>query len=120
MAAAITSLGLGSDNVLSKDKIEKLKAASKAGKVDPYNAKIELNTARQTAHRLLSTYMNSFKSSASTLSFDTTFDDTTVTVSGSSKVKVSSGSSAKSFTLETTQLAKKECRYQDRRHLIES
>jgi flagellar hook-associated protein 2 len=52
--------------------------------------------------------MTSFQSSASDLGTDTLFDDTTVTVSGSSKVKVSSGSSAKSFTLETTQLAKKD------------
>jgi flagellar hook-associated protein 2 len=73
MAGTISSLGLGSDGVLSQDKIDALKAASKAGKVDPYNAKIKLNNSRQESYKLLSNYMTSFQSSASDLGTDTLF-----------------------------------------------
>ena len=103
-----SSMGIGSGGVLSADKIDKLKAVEKSARIDPFEKKIKLNNSRQESYKLVSTYMNTFKANASSLSYDTLFDNTTIDISGSAKVKASSGASVESFTLETTKLAKKD------------
>ena len=107
MAGSISSLGIGS-GVLTADVIDKLKEADEAKFVKPYDAKIELNTQKQESYGLVTTYMNTLKASASSLSYDTLFENKTVDITGDAKVEVSSGASVESFTLETVKLAKKE------------
>lgn len=107
MASAISSLGIGS-GVLTSDVIDQLKTADKAKFVTPLESKLTLNSQKQDAYKLVSTYMNTLKADISSLSYDTLFDNKTVDVSGAAKVSVSSGANVESFTLDTTQLAQKE------------
>lgn len=107
MASSISSLGIGS-GVLTADVIDQLKAADKAKFVTPLEDKLTLNSQKQDAYKLLSTYMNTLKSDISSLSYDTLFDNKNVDVTGDAKVSVSSGASVESFTLDTTQLAQKQ------------
>lgn len=107
MAGNISSLGIGS-GVLTSDVIDQLKAADTSKFVKPIETKLELNSKEQEAYGLVTTYMNTLKSSVSSLSYDTLFDNKTVNVSGNAEVAISSGANVESFTLETTTLAKKE------------
>jgi len=105
--ADISSLGIGS-GVLTADVIDQLKAADEARIVDPIDRKLELNAQKQESYDLLSSLMTTFKSSVSTLSYDTLFDNKTVDVNGAAEVTVDPGATVDSFTLETTTLAKKD------------
>ncbi len=104
MAGTINSLGIGS-GVLTADVIDQLKENDASRVVKPLETKLELNTQKQEAASLLSTLMESFKSSASALSYGTIFDSKTVDVTGDAEVKLDSGTLAASFTLETIELA---------------
>ena len=106
MAGTINSLGIGS-GVLTSDVIDKLKANDETRLVKPIEAKLTLNKQKQEAADLLSSLMDSFKSSASSLSSSTLFSNKTVDVSGDAEVKVESGALIDSFTLETVELAQK-------------
>jgi flagellar hook-associated protein 2 len=106
MAGEITSLGIGS-GVLTADVIDQLKAADESSIIKPVEDKITLNTQQQDAEKILSTLMNTFKASASSLSYDTLFDQKTIDISGSAEVTIDAGATIDSFTLETTTLAKK-------------
>ena len=107
MASNISSLGIGS-GILTSNVIDQLKAADTAKIIKPVDDKLTLNTQQQKAEGLLSTLMNTLKASASSLSYDTLFDTKTVNVSGNAGVTVDAGANVKSFTLETTTLAKKD------------
>ena len=107
MAGNISSLGIGS-GVLTADVIDKLKSADASRIITPIDNKISFNAKQQEAATLLSSLMNSFKSSASALSYDTLFDAKTVDISGQAEVTVDAGANVESFTLETTTLAKKD------------
>jgi len=104
MAATINSLGIGS-GVLTSDVIDQLKANDETRVVKPLEAKLTLNEQKQEAADLLSSLMDSFKSSVSALSSSTLFSNKTVDVSGDAEVKVESGALIESFTLETIELA---------------
>ena len=104
MAGTINSLGIGS-GVLTSDVIDKLKANDETIMVKPLEAKIALTEQKQESATLLTSLMKSFKSSASTLSSSTLFDNKTVDVSGDAKVTVETGAIIDSFTLETIELA---------------
>jgi len=106
MAGTINSLGIGS-GVLTSDVIDKLKANDESRIVKPLEAKLTLNQQKQEAAELLSSLMDSFKSSASALSSSTLFSNKTVDVSGDAEVKVESGALIDSFILETVELAQK-------------
>ncbi len=103
----ISSLGIGS-GVLTADVIDQLKEADTQRIVKPIERKITLNNQKQDAEELLSSFMSTFKASASALSYDTIFDNKTVDVDGNSEVTIDSGANVESFTLETTTLAKKD------------
>jgi flagellar hook-associated protein 2 len=105
--ASISSLGIGS-GVLTSDVIEQLRAADEERVIKPIEKKIELNSQKQEAYGLVTTYMNTLKANVSSLSYSTIFDNKSVNVSGDAKVDVSSGAEIESFTLETTTLAKQE------------
>ena len=104
MAGTINSLGIGS-GVLTSDVIDQLKANDESRIVKPMEAKLTLNQQKQEAAELLSSLMDSFKSSASALNSSTLFSNKTVDVSGDADVKVESGALIESFTLETVELA---------------
>jgi flagellar hook-associated protein 2 len=105
--AGISSLGVGS-GVLTADVIDQLKEADKSTILTPIEDKMTLNNQKQEAYTLLSSLMTTLKSSASALSYDTIFDNKTVSVSGNSDVTIDSGANVESFTLETVTLAKKD------------
>ena len=105
--ADISSLGIGS-GVLTADVIDQLKEADKSRMVKPIENKLELVKQKQESYNLLSSFMNTFKASVSSLSYDTLFDNKTVDVEGEAKVSVDSGANVDSFTLQTITLAKKD------------
>ena len=105
--ADISSLGIGS-GVLTADVIDQLKAADEARIIDPIDRKIDLNQQKQESYDLLSSLMTTFKSSVSSLSYDTLFDNKTVDVNGAAEVSIEPGANVESFTLETDVLAKKD------------
>lgn len=105
--AGISSLGVGS-GVLTADVIDQLKEADEARIVKPLENKYTLSNQKKEAYDMLSSLMTTFKSSASALSYDTIFDTKSVDISGDAEVSISSGATVESFTLETTQLAKKD------------
>jgi len=107
MAGNISSLGIGS-GVLTSDVIDQLKAADEARIIKPIDNKITVNDQKQKSYDLLSSLMTTFKSSTSSLSFDTLFDSKTVDVSGDAQVSLDAGANVDSFTLETITLAKKD------------
>lgn len=107
MSGAISSLGIGS-GVLTSDIIDQLKAADESRIIKPIENKITTNNQEQDAQELLTSLMKTFKASASALSYDTIFDEVTVSSSGAAKVEVSTGANVESFSLETVTLAKKE------------
>ncbi|MDY0234043.1 MAG: flagellar filament capping protein FliD [Sulfurimonas sp.] len=107
MGSSISSLGIGS-GVLTADVIDQLKEADASRIVKPLESKITKNNQQQDAYRLLDSLMKSFKASASSLSYDTIFDNKTISSSGKAEVKVDAGANIESFTLETIELAKKD------------
>lgn len=105
--ADISSLGIGS-GVLTADVIDQLKEADNSRMVKPIENKLELVKQKQESYDLLSSFMNTFKASVSSLSYDTLFDNKTVDIEGEAKVSVDSGANVDSFTLQTITLAKKD------------
>ncbi|MEA3330087.1 MAG: flagellar filament capping protein FliD [Campylobacterota bacterium] len=104
MAGTINSLGIGSE-VLTSDVIDKLKANDETVMVKPLETKLALTQQKQESAELLTSLMESFKSSASALSSSTLFDNKTVDIDGDAEVKVEAGALIESFTLETVELA---------------
>ncbi len=107
MSGTINSLGLGS-GVLTSDLLDKLKAADAANIITPLDNKITLNAQKSQALDLLNSLLNSFKSNASALDDDTLYQKRSV--SGNNEgVTVSSaaGSQIRDFSLDITQIAKK-------------
>ena len=100
MAGSLSSLGIGS-GTLTADIIDKLKKADEANVIDPIKKKLNLSKQKKASESLLSSYMSSLQSSASTLSYDSIFDNKNVDVEGDAKISVSSGANVDSFTLET-------------------
>lgn len=107
MAGNITSLGIGS-GVLTADVIDQLREADESAIINPIDNKIEQNQKKQEAYTLFSSLMTTFKASTSSLSNDTIFENKEVDVSGDAEVSVLPGVNVDAFTLETTQLAKKD------------
>ncbi len=107
MGGSISSLGIGS-GVLTSDIIDQLRASDESRIITPIENKISVNNQAQDAGKLLTSLMKTFKASASALSYDTIFDNKTVSVSGTAEVTVETGANVESFTLETVNLAKKE------------
>ena len=104
MAGTINSLGIGS-GVLTSDVIDQLKANDETRVVKPLEVKLALTEQKQESAELLTSLMESFKSSASALSSSTLFANKTVDVTGDAEVKVEAGAFIESFTLETIELA---------------
>lgn len=101
----IKSLGIGS-GVLTGDLIDKLKAAEEKQQVKRIDLKIEQNTEKQKDLVAVTTLIQTFKSSVSSLGDETTYLQRKATVNGkSATVDVSSGVDIQNFTLDVKQLA---------------
>jgi len=105
--ASIGSIGIGS-GVLTAEVIEQLREVDETQIVKPIENKITTNNQQQDAYKLLDSLMDTFKASASALSFSTIFDGKTVESTGKADIKIDSGAAVESFTLETNVLAKKD------------
>ncbi|MBP6325428.1 MAG: flagellar hook protein, partial [Sulfurospirillum sp.] len=81
MASSISSLGLGSDGVLSYDIIDKLKAVDEKTQLDPIDAKLTTNQSKKTDLSVLTTLTASLKSVTSTLADEMSYLKRTTTVS---------------------------------------
>ena len=107
MASSISSLGIGS-GVLTADVIEQLKEADEARLITPIDNKIDIQKQKETAFDLLSSLLTSFKSSVSSLSYDSLYGKRSVSVSGGNlEVVAEAGTTPEAFSLKTVQLAQK-------------
>jgi len=107
MAGTINSLGLGS-GVLTSDIIDKLKANDVANIITPINNKITLEQQKGSAYNLLDSLLTTFKSSASTLSDGSLFQQRTVSGNNSAvNVTADAGVAVQSFSITNTQMALK-------------
>ncbi|NPA74330.1 MAG: flagellar filament capping protein FliD [Epsilonproteobacteria bacterium] len=82
----LSSLGLGSSGALSYDTIDKLREADEDAIIKPIDNKIELTQNRQKALDDLTTLLASFKSAASSLSYDSLYSKVNVDTTGSSAI----------------------------------
>lgn len=107
MSGTINSLGLGS-GVLTSDLIDKLKTNDVAQLITPLDNKITLNAQKSQALDLLSSLLNSFKSNASALDDDTLYQNRSVSGNNDGvSVSTIAGSQIRDFSLDVTQIAKK-------------
>ncbi|MDX1809872.1 MAG: flagellar filament capping protein FliD [Sulfurospirillaceae bacterium] len=107
--SAISSLGIGSNGVLSQSVIDQLKAAETSSIITPIDNKITQNTTKTKDLTALTTLVATLKADTSTLSSELTYLNNTVTSSSSNvSVTASSGVPAQDFSLNVTQLAKQD------------
>ncbi len=107
--SSISSLGLGSDGVLSYDVIDQLRAADESAQITPIDKKLTTNSTKQTDLTALTTLTATLKSATSTLSDEMSYLKRTTTVSDNAvSVNASSGVSVQDFTLRVDQLAQKD------------
>ena len=101
----ISSLGLGS-SVLTQEVIDKLKAADKAGLVDPITKNMEKNVTKQKDLSAIKTLISTFKSSVSALSDETMYLKRTVNTNGkSADLSVTAGVGLQDMDIDVKQLA---------------
>jgi len=107
--SSLSSLGLGSDSVLSYDLIDSLRAVDEEGQLDPIDAKLETNATQQTDLETLTTLASALATSADALSDDTYYLQRTTTVSNDAvTVAVDGGTNVQDFTLHVDQLAQQD------------
>ena len=109
MASSISSLGLGSDGVLSYDVIDQLRAVDEKAQITPIDNKITENATKQKDLSALTTLTATLKSATSTLSDEMSYLKRSTTVSNSAvSISASSGSAIQDFTLHVNQLAQRD------------
>lgn len=120
MASSISSLGLGSDGVLSYDIIDKLKAVDEKTQLDPIDAKLTTNQSKKTDLSVLTTLTASLKSVTSTLADEMSYLKRTTTVSNTAvSVTASSGSAIQDFSIHVESLAQRDI-YQSNAFALET
>lgn len=108
MAGEISSLGIGS-GVLTAEIIDKLKANDESRIIKPIENKITLANQKEDAYNLLSTLMNTFKSSASALDGDNLYLGRAVNGSTDAvTVTAESGADVQSFSITDINKAEKD------------
>jgi flagellar hook-associated protein 2 len=108
MAGEISSLGIGS-GVLTAEIIDKLKANDESRVIKPIEDKITLANQKEDAYNLLSTLMNTFKSSASALDGDNLYLGRAVNGSTDAlTVTAESGADVQSFSITDIDKAEKD------------
>lgn len=107
MSGTINSLGLGS-GVLTSDLIDKLKANDEATSVTPFDSKIALNKQKSQALDLLNSLLTNFKTSVNALDNDSLYQKRSVSGTNDSvSVSADAGSQIRDFSLNITNIAKK-------------
>ena len=105
---ALSSLGIGS-SVLTYDIIEKLRAADEKAKISPIDTRIEKNLTQQKDLVAITGFLNTLKSSASSISKGTLFEQRSVTSTGTSAaLAASSGVKSQEISLEVHELASRD------------
>lgn len=107
MSGTINSLGLGS-GVLTADLIDKLKASDESVSIKPFDTKIALSQQKSQALDLLNSLLTTFKTSVNALDNDSLYQKRSV--SGTNEgvsVSAAAGSQIRDFSLEITNIAKK-------------
>jgi flagellar hook-associated protein 2 len=107
--SSLSSLGLGSDSVLSYDVIDSLRAVDEAAQLDPIDEDIATNSTQQTDLETLTTLASALQSAASALAEDTYYLERTTTVSDEAvTVTADGGTNVQDFTLHVDQLAQQD------------
>jgi flagellar hook-associated protein 2 len=104
--SSLSSLGLGSDGVLSYDLIDQLKNADESAEIKPIDTKITDTKTKQSDLSVLTTYTATLKSSISSLSDEVTYLKRSSSVTGEAvSVNASSGTAIQDFSLDVKNLA---------------
>lgn len=120
MASSISSLGLGSDGVLTYDIIDKLKAVDEKAQLDPIDAKLTTNQSKKTDLSVLTTLTASLKSVTSTLSDEMSYLKRTATASNTAvSITANAGSAIQDFSIHVESLAQRDI-YQSNAFTLET
>jgi len=104
----ISSLGVGS-GILTQDVLDQLRKADEAQRITPITLNLANENDKSDALEILDAAMVNFKDAANELQSTTLFDARSTTVTGSSvSITAAEGSDVQDFTLNVTQLARKE------------
>lgn len=107
--STLSSLGLGSDSVLTYELIDSLRAVDEAAQLDPIDEDLATNSTQQTDLETLTTLASALQTSASALADDTYFLQRTTTVSDEAvTVTADGGTNVQDFTLHVDQLAQQD------------
>jgi len=107
--SSISSLGIGSQGVLSYDKIDQLKKVDENATIKPIDNKIAQNKTESDDLAILTTMTASLKSASSTLSDETNYLSRSVTSSDDGiSVSAEAGAEVQDFSFNVTKLAKRD------------
>ncbi len=107
--STISSLGIGSQGVLSYDVIDKLRKVDEDATIKPIDNKISKNKTELNDLSILTTMTASLKSATSTLSDETSYLQRTVTSSNEGiSVTAEDGAEIQDFTFNVSTLAKRD------------
>ena len=109
MAGSLSSLGLGSQGVLSFDIIEKLRAVDDRARVAPIDRSLESVGTKLNDLSTLTTMTASLKSATSVLSDEMSWLKRSSSVSGdSASIDVKAGAAVQNFSIEVNALARRD------------
>ncbi len=109
MAGSLSSLGLGSQGVLSFDIIEKLRAVDDRARVAPIDRSLESVGTKLNDLSILTTMTASLKSATSVLSDEMSWLKRSSSVSGdSASIDVKAGAAVQNFSIEVNALARRD------------
>jgi len=109
MASSLSSLGLGSQGVLSYKVIDQLRAVDEKAIITPIDKKITTNKTQTNDLSALTTLTASLKAETSTLSDETSYLQRTATSSNTGVgISVQSGAEIQDFSFNVTALAKRD------------
>ncbi|MDD3463604.1 MAG: flagellar filament capping protein FliD [Sulfurospirillaceae bacterium] len=107
--SSVSSLGLGSNGVLTYDTIDKLRAVDDNAQITPIDNKLSENSTKKSDLSIITTLTASLKSMTSSLSDELSYLKRNGSVTGDAvTASVSSGTAIQSFTLDVTTVAKKD------------
>lgn len=107
--SSLSSLGLGSDSVLSYDVIDSLRAVDETAQLDPIDEDLATNSTQQTDLDTLTTLASALQTAASALADDTYYLQRTATVSDDAvTVTADGGTTVQDFTLHVSSLAQQD------------
>ena len=106
---ALSTLGLGSQGVLTNDILDKLKDADKASLITPIETRQKAIQNKIDEVGAIKKLMNSLSTSVTNMTYDSTYEDMKTELSGSSiSIKTDGKVENQSFSLEVTKLATKD------------